>query len=142
MLDTLRKRKHRRTRVWVTISARRVDPAELLELLALDSHLRIGESIAFDGASTALELRLDSVAAHHAPRAPLSLDARDRELVARLLARLASEPTIQDIILESHVGGTEDVDRVNVLSLDALAEHVVQDRLVAAVRYITDRDRG
>jgi hypothetical protein len=130
----------RRTRVWLTIAARRVDPSELLETTAADLGIRTGESIAFDGASAALELRIGLRERRHGARDPLRIAEADRDALASTIRSIARVHTVQDIILESHVAGHEGVDGVRVLPLHALLALVESDQLEAAVRYITDRE--
>lgn len=126
------------TRAWVTITARRVDPAELLEQSAAASGLGVAESIAFDGESAAVELQLPSMVPHHDARDRLSLDELDRQRVARMLGTLRADATVQDLLLETHVGGEEHVDHVAVLAFGELVERILADRLRAGVRYVSD----
>lgn len=132
-------RRARRTRLWVTITARRVDPAALLEECARSAELIAGESIAFDGASAALELRPASLRRTHAPRGDLALAGPDRARIATFVRELARVDTVEDIVVEAHVRGVEGVSSTSVLSLDALLERIEHGRLRAAVRYVTDR---
>jgi hypothetical protein len=124
--------------VWVTVSARRVDPGELLERAAAQAGLRVRELVAFDGSSAAIAPRLRSLDARHEDGAPLGLDDADRERLDALLRTAHADPTVQDIALESHLPGAPDVARVQVLAFHDLLERVAAGNLAAGVRYLSD----
>jgi hypothetical protein len=133
-----RPRDRTRTRVWVVVSARRVDPLALLIDAAKTARLSTMEQIAFDGASAAIELKLRLAEPRHEPGTSLSIDATARERIGELLQAIHADATVQDVVLESHVAGEDDASTQQFLEFPELLQLITDDQLHAGTRYVSD----
>lgn len=120
------------------VSARRIDPLQLLLDAAKAARLATREQIAFDGASAAIELRTRLSEPRHEPGAALSLSSGERTRIATLLRAIRNDPTVQDVVLESHVGGSVDAATQQFVEFADLLQMLTDDRLRAGTRYVSD----